>query len=414
MNAAPTPSPESSEADPLTGRRMLYVGTYTPDSEPAGGGEGVYRVWFDPNTGEFEDGGVAARLTGPSFLALNAYRPWVYAVGEKAEGTVTVLRIDHDGGLTELGSDPSYGGSPCHVLALGENHAVVANYADGRVAIDGFTRSGVPDSKPDHYSGEYEPWQIFEHSGHGPDPDRQEGAHAHSSLLVPDTVDPDLRTLLVADLGTDELRAYRVAEMTPPELRGPSDRPGTGMKFEPSGIRGRVQLEPGSGPRHMALAPDGRHVYVTGELDSRVHVVRWTGDIDHAQYLGSVPATAEEAAGTNFPAELATHRDRLYVSNRGADVVSTFALRDGGARPEHLADTSVGPWPRHFTVVRGHRDEPDHLVAAAQNGDSLMSLRLDPGTGVPADTGYRLALPDPVCVLPVPLRRIRRGQRPGG
>ncbi|MBE3000785.1 lactonase family protein [Nocardiopsis sp. HNM0947] len=393
---------------------MLYVGTYTPGSEPAGRGEGVYRVWFDPNTGEFEDGGVAARLTGPSYLALNAHRPWIYAVGERAEGTVTALRIEYDGGLTELGSEPSHGSSPCHVLALGDHEAVVANYADGRVAVAGFGPDGGRRSEPDVYSGEHEPWQLFEHTGHGPDPDRQEGPHAHSSLLVPDTVDPDLCTLLVADLGTDELRAYRVGEKVPPETGEPSEGSGPGMKFVPGGIQGRVRLAPGSGPRHMALSQDGRHVYVTGELDSRVHVVRWTGDIDHAQYLGSVPATAEEAAGTNFPAELALHRDRLYVCNRGADAVSTFALRDGGARPEHLADTPVGAWPRHFAVVRGHRDEPDHLVAAAQNGGSLMSLRLDPETGIPADTGHRLALPDPVCVLPVPLRRIRRGQRPGG
>lgn len=418
MNAgAPTPTPGPTthpEHDPLTGRRLLHVGTYTPGPEPAGRGEGVHRVWFAPNTGEFTDGGVAARVVGPSFLALNAHRPWVYAVSERTDGAVIVLRVEHDGSLTELGGESTYGAFPCHVLALGDHEAVVANYGDGRVAVTGFGTDGHPDGGLDHHSGEREPWQLFEHTGHGPATDRQEGPHAHSSLLVPDTVEPDLRTLLVADLGTDELRAYRVAEKVSAD---PSDLPddgAPGMKFVSGDLQGRVRLPPGSGPRHMALSPDGRRIYVSGELDSRVHVVRWTGDIDRARYLGSVPATAGEAAGENFPAELAFHRDRLYVSNRGADVVSTFALHEGDARPEHLADTSVGAWPRHFAVVRGHRDEPDHLVVAAQNGDDLRSLRLDPGTGIPTDTGHRLALPDPVCVLPVPLRRIRRGERPGG
>jgi 6-phosphogluconolactonase (cycloisomerase 2 family) len=103
-----------------------------------------------------------------------------------------------------------------------------------------------------------------------------------------------------------------------------------------------------------------------------------------------------------------TYEGRVYVSNRGANAVSTFAVRDEGARLEHLADTPVGDWPRHFAVIRGHRDEPDHLVVAAQNGDELRSLRIDPDTGVPADTGHRLQIPVPVCVLPVPINRIRR------
>lgn len=407
---ATTPDPVTSpEHDPLTGRRMLYVGTYTPGSEPAGRGEGVHRVWFDPNTGGLEEGGVAAPVVNPSFLALDAHLPWVYAVSERTDGAVTVLRVEHDGGLTELGSHATHGAFPCHVVALGDREAVVANYGDGRVAVAGFGTDG----EPDHDSGEQEPRQLFDHTGHGPVPDRQDGPHAHSSLLAPDTVQPDLWTLLVADLGTDELRAYRVAE----KVSAPSELPDDavpGMKFVPGGLQGRVVLPPGSGPRHMLLSADGRHVYVTGELDSRVHVVRWTGDIDHARYLGSVPATSKEAAGENFPAELALHRGHLYVSNRGADVVSTFALRDGGARPEHLADTPVGACPRHFAVVRGHRDEPDHLVVAGQDSDDLRSLRLDPSTGIPSDTGHRLALPDPVCVLPVPLRRIRRNERPGG
>ena len=179
------------------------------------------------------------------------------------------------------------------------------------------------------------------------------------------------------------------------------------------------------------MVVNGDHVYVAGELDSRVHVVRWDGVSGTGEHLGSVTATADEAAGKNFPAEIALHRlkvegreiaegdalpptstyeGRVYVSNRGADAISTFAVRDGGARLEHLTDTPVGAWPRHFTVVRGHRDEPDHLVAAAQNGDELMSLLIDPDTGVPQDTGHRLAVPAPVCVLPIPIKRIRRAE----
>ncbi|GAA1464495.1 lactonase family protein [Nocardiopsis exhalans] len=389
-----------------TPRRLLLVGTYTPDSDPPGEGQGIHRVWFDPETGELTADGVAARTTGPSFLDFAEDPPTVYAVNERAKGTVTAFRVHGDASLTELGSLPTEGGSPCHVLDLGDGLAGVADYANGTAAVVAFTLDGSGGTD------DGEPWQLFEHSGSGPVTDRQEGSHAHSLTLAPDTGNPELSYLLVADLGTDELRVYQVANPHPPEL--PADSEGPGMVFVPGGLQGVIALPPGTGPRHAALHPSGAYVYVVGELDSRVHVLSWDGREGTGEYLGSLPATAEEAAGSNFPAEITLHRDRVYVSNRGADVISTFAVREEGARLEHLADTPVGAWPRHFTVVRGHNGQPDHLVAAAQNGDSLMSLRIDPDTGIPADTGHRLDMPVPVCVLPVPIKRIRRAEAEGG
>ncbi|MFE3457707.1 lactonase family protein [Nocardiopsis aegyptia] len=357
--------------DSVHGRRLLLVGTYTPDSEPPGGGQGIHRVWFDPMTGEMTDGGVAAHTPGPSFLAYRADPPTVYAVNEREKGTVTAWRIDADAGLTELGQAPTGGASPCHVLAT-DTALTVTNYANGVVAAFALTGDGAIAQEA----------ARFAHTGSGPVTDRQEGSHAHSAVAV------DPLHVLVADLGTDELRVVRDGEQT-----------------------GTIVLPPGTGPRHAAVA--GEYVYVAGELDSRVHVLRWDGDTGTAEYLGSEHATGERAAGTNFPGEILTHRERVYVSNRGADAVSTLAVRDGGARLEHLANTPAGgAWPRNFTVVRGHRDEPDHLVVAAQNGDCLAALLIDPRSGVPTDTGHRLAVPAPVCVLPVPITRIRRAARP--
>ena len=347
--------------------RLLYVGTYTPDSEPPGEGEGVHRVRFDPETGEFTDGGVAARATGPSFLALREAPPTLYAVNERARGTVIAFRIDGRSQLTELTQVPTGGGSPCHVATTGSELAVT-NYANGVVTVYELSEDGTI-GRPTEST----------HSGSGPVTERQDGPHAHSVTA------PDRHHLLVADLGTDELRVLRAGEQI-----------------------GTVTLPGGTGPRHMAVW--GKYVYVAGELDSRVHVVRWDESTGTGEHLDSVHATGEEAAGKNFPAEILFHKGYVYMSNRGTDTIATFVPRNEGARLEHRANTPVGAWPRHFTVVRGHREEPDHLVAAAQNGDSLMSLLIDPDTGVPTDTGHRLKVPAPVCVLPVPLRRVRRAE----
>ncbi|MEU0491773.1 lactonase family protein [Nocardiopsis sp. NPDC006139] len=392
--------------DWASGRRLLLVGTYTPDSDPPGAGRGIHRVGFDPVTGELFDQGVAAETPGPSFLAYRPEPPTVYAVNERAEGTLAAFRVDGDAGLTGIGEVPTGGGSPCHVRYLGPEQVAVANYADGVVSFVPTDAEGRP-----HPSG-----RELGHRGHGPVSDRQEGPHAHSTAVVMNSHERRLRYLLAADLGADELRVYQYA--VPVEDEEPA-RP-------EEGLFGTVKLPAGTGPRHMAV--NGDHVYVAGELDSRVHVVRWNPRRGTGEHLGSVPSLGglHEA---NFPAEIALHRlkvdgrdiadgdalpmtttyeGRVYVSNRGANAVSTFAVRDEGARLEHLADTPVGDWPRHFAVIRGHRDEPDHLVVAAQNGDELRSLRIDPDTGVPADTGHRLEIPVPVCVLPVPINRIRR------
>ncbi|MFE1101444.1 lactonase family protein [Nocardiopsis alba] len=394
-----------------TPRRLLLVGTYTPDSDPPGEGRGIHRVWFDPRTGELTDGGVAARTSGPSFLAYRPEPPTVYAVNERAEGALTAFRPHGDASLTELGSVPTGGGSPCHVRYLGPREVAVAGYADGLVSLVATAEDGTP-------TGEI---RSLAHRGKGPVADRQEGPHAHSTAVALDSFEPAARYLLAADLGTDDLRVYHYTPL-PEQVTDEVPEP----KEDDFPV---VPLPPGTGPRHMVV--NGDHVYVVGELDSRVHVVRWDGVAGAGEHLGSLPATAEEAAGSNFPAEIVLHRlkvegreiaegdalpltstyeGRVYVSNRGADAISTFAVRDGGARLEHLADTPVGAWPRHFTVVRGHRDEPDHLVAAAQNGDELRSLLIDPDTGIPTDTGHRLDIPVPVCVLPIPLKRIRRAE----
>ncbi|GAA1084908.1 lactonase family protein [Nocardiopsis metallicus] len=398
-----------------TPRRLLLVGTYTPDSDPPGEGQGIHRVWFDPETGELTADGAAAHTTGPSFLAFRPEPPTVYAVNEQAKGTVTAFRVHGDASLTELGSVPTGGGSPCHVRYLGPEQVAVANYANGVVAFQPTADDGTPTG----------PARELPHRGRGPVSERQEGPHAHSTAIALDSHEPRLRYLLAADLGTDELRVYHYATPLSPENEGPAP------EIE-DGLLSTVPLPSGTGPRHMAV--NGGYVYVAGELDSRVHTVRWNPRNGTGEHLGSLPALGAHTAAVteaNYPGEITLHRlkvegreiadgdalpmtntyeGRVYVSNRGADVISTFAVRDEGARLEHLADTPVGAWPRHFTVVRGHNGQPDHLVAAAQNGDSLMSLLIDPDTGVPADTGHRLEIAVPVCVLPVPIKRIRRAE----
>ncbi|PSK92379.1 6-phosphogluconolactonase (cycloisomerase 2 family) [Murinocardiopsis flavida] len=344
-------------------RRLLWVGSYTPGSEPAGAGSGVHRVWLDTATGALTDGGLAAAAEGPSFLALHPTRPLLFAVNEAPEGRLSGFATASDGTLTPLGSVGTGGGSPCHLAVL-DDCVVVANYAEGVVSVHPIGADGAPGERV----------QEFAHDGTGPVADRQECSHAHSADLSPGGTH-----LLVCDLGTDELRAH----------------PYTAGAAEPLGPQSiAVRCAPGTGPRHLAVHPSG-HIYVGGELDGAVHVLRWDPATATAAPVSSAPATA--TGGRTLLAEVTLSADarRLYVSNRVADTVAVFDVAADGAALHPAGEAATeGVWPRHFTLAG------DLLIAANQDPGSLETFRLDPATGVPAATGNRLDLPSAVCVLP--------------
>ncbi|MUL42570.1 lactonase family protein [Streptomonospora sp. PA3] len=353
----------------MTAPRLLWIGTYTPDSDPEAAGSGIHRAWLDPGTGALTGGEAAAKATSPSFLAAHPDTGVLYAVSEGEQGAVAGFAVrPSDGGgppeLAGLGGAPTGGASPCHVLVHpAGRHVITANYADGRVGVHPLAESGAP----------REAVAVLEHSGGGPDPARQEGPHAHSAAIAPGG-----GHLLVADLGTDELRCHAFDA-------------GAEEPVGPPSVAAR--LAPGAGPRHLAVHPGG-HVYVAGELDSRVHVLAWDADRARAVPVSAVDATGFE--GSNHPGEIALSPDgeRVYVSNRRADTIATFEIADGGAALHRIAETPCGgAWPRHFALTDGH------LVVANQRSAQLSSLRLD-ADGIPADTGHRLAVGDPACVLP--------------
>ncbi|GAB3210313.1 lactonase family protein [Marinactinospora thermotolerans] len=346
-------------------RRLLWIGTYTPGCDPAGDGSGVHRVWLDPRTGELSGGQAAGRTDNPSFLAAHPTLPYLYAVNERPDGGVCGFAVEGEE-LRLLGEAPTGGGSPCHLLVHpAGRHVITANYADGVVSVHPIGPDGAPQPAV----------EVVTAVGSGPDADRQEGPHAHSVVLAPDG-----RHLLVADLGTDELRALPFD----PDAADPLGEPTVAAR-----------LAPGTGPRHVAVGSSG-HLYVAGELDSRVHVLRWNGATATAERIADLPATSVEGE-RNYPAEIALTHDGalLHVSNRGADTIATFRIDPDTGVPHPLAETPVGVrWPRHFAQADGY------LVVGGQQSGELSVLRVDPETGIPTDTGHRFGLPDPVCVLP--------------
>lgn len=382
----------------------LWIGTYpvAGAGSPAGLGEGIWRARVDPATGTWHGARQVAELPAPSFLVAHPSGSVVYAVGETADGTVTALGADgvdlDDGLLRPLGTVRSGGDDPCHLLlAPGATALYVTNYSSGTVGVLPLAADGTWSEEVLAAGG---PVQVFTAadsmtSGPGPEVDRQDGPHAHAALVAPGG-----RHLLVTDLGTDELRRYRIR--------------GDGL-LEADGIAAR--LPAGTGPRHLAAGPGG-HVYVVGELDSTVHVLRWAPDTATAVLVQTVPAcsTAPRPDGRgrrNLAAHLDVVDRRVLVSVRGADVLTSFAVSPGGSELTPLGEWPTGgTWPRHFAVVDGA------VVAANQISSTVAvgTVGSDRPVGTvgtdrpvtPTEDGaaaeavrHLLDLPAPACVVPV-------------
>src|SRR5690242_14721563 len=95
----------------MAAEQTVYIGTRTS----TGRSEGVYRMKFDPSTGALSDVKLAAATVDPSFVALHATRPLLFAVVASPEGKVKSFQIEPDGGLKLLNEVSSKGAGPAHV-----------------------------------------------------------------------------------------------------------------------------------------------------------------------------------------------------------------------------------------------------------------------------------------------------------
>lgn len=365
---------ERSKVEVMSTHR-IFIGTYTASSAPAGRGEGIYSLTVDPEGQTFSEPRLVAQIESGSWLTHHAKAGVLWAAREEAVGSVAAFKIKDDASLVALPSSdvPTGAGSPCHMaLSPKGDRLIISSYGDGAVSDLALTESG---EAARNEAGEVR-LAVHNHEGSGPNKDRQGSPHAHSA-----TVAPDGEHVIVADLGTDELRRF--------------DFTADGELSELGIV---AKLPGGAGPRHLAVSEE--FIYVTGELDNAVHILRWEDDAS-ATYLGSVPAGDPETIGgpgDTFPGHLELSEDgtRLWVANRGANIIATFAVEDDGMTLRHLADAPVGGEnPRHFARVG------NAIVVGHQNTDGLALMPLD-SNGVAQAPVTQISLGSPVCVVPIP------------
>jgi len=346
---------------------LLYVGTYTEGTRS----EGLYLLRMDKRSGKLRRIGSVDAGPNPSFLAIHPNRRVLYAVNELEKGGVRAFAIAKDtGALTRLNEQPSEGGAPCYVSVDRSGSVVlVANYAAGSIALLPVGANGALDLAA----------QVVQHTGTGPNAERQAAPHAHCILT-----DPSNRFVLAADLGADRVFVYRL------DLDGKSLRPVEG---------GDLRLRPGAGPRHIAFHPTLPLVFVANELDSTVATLRFDAERGALSPLDTHSTVPDGWTGTNYPADIhvAANGRTLYVSNRGHNSIAVFSVADstgGGALVLEQTVSTEGDWPRNFSLGPTGR----WLLVANQRSDTVVVFGRDPDTGRLTPSRQRIALPSPVCL----------------
>lgn len=265
--------------------------------------------------------------------------------GTKTErsGSVVVM-TKNDNGTMNIRQTVSTGGiTPCH-LAISPcgKFLYTANYSSGNLS-EFKIKDGRLLLPPRH----------IRHTGSSV-MKRQRAPHPHFTGF-----NPASKELFVCDLGTDEIVIYQLGD--------------NGAKCV-----SKLKLPPGSGPRHLAFAPDGKTIYVANELASTVSsFINLNGNWKIVKTISSRPEKA--AASKNFPGaiKISSCGRFFFVTNRGDDTIAVFETLDNGDFRLSKTVPAGGKYPSDILFS----DDGKLLLSINLKSGSITRFRLDKTSG---------------------------------
>lgn len=347
------------------GDMFMLVGTYT---SPAAS-KGIYVYKFNTDSGR-ADSVSMAEVENSSFLTLSADEQHVYSVSENGEGNSMAYAFSFDkktGTLQLINFQNTKGSSPCYIETDAKGKMVVtANYGGGSVSVfETEKNGGLSPIK----------W-YFEYMGSGADTVRQKSSHVHSVRFTPDG-----KYLFATDLGTDKV--YRYAA--------------TGTVFEGQPLLSADDMEEivvpaGTGARHLDFHPNGKYMYLLGELSGQVLVY----DYDNGA-LTQKQTIAADTVGARGSADIHVSPDGrfVYASNRlQADGLAVFSVNQKDGTLTEVGYQLTGRHPRNFAITPNGK----FLLVASRDDNKIQVFVIDSQTGLLTDTHQDILLSKPVCI----------------
>ena len=347
-------------------QHQLIVGTYTNN----GKSEGIYVYDFDAKTGEVKQKSVAKGVENPSYLTLSPDNKFVYSVNEaSANSAASAFSFNAPAGELKFLNKQAVGADPCYLIADKKN-IITANYSGGSATVIGVN--------PDGSLGAVK--QEVQHTGKSINAQRQNSSHVHMALFT-----PDHKFVLINDLGTDQIYIYSYHPESATQVLT---------------LHKTVALTPGSGPRHLTFSDNGKFAYLLQELDAGVTVFSYKdGSLNKIQ---ETKLTDKGFAGENGAADIHISPDGkfLYASNRGSENnITIFSIARNGLISKTAQVSTLGKGPRNFVIDPSGK----FLLVGHHQSNNVVIFGLDKKTGIPKDTGKRIEVGEPVCLIFTPI-----------
>ena len=334
---------------------------------------GILAFDWNADSGELKAAGVAAKIPTVDWLDYSPGHWFLFAACEvdnfngKPTGEVASFRV-RGGVLHPLSAVNSAAKGTCHVAVDRTGRVLLsADYGGGSAASFLVTEGKLsPAVWTEHYTV------------HGPNPDRQEAAHAHFCSFSPDN-----RFAYINDLGGDCIHIYRLDTSTG-QLKS----------------AGAYHAKPGSGPRTLHFHPNGHSAYCMNELNSTVDVLEWhrtDGSFTRAATVNLMPADAPSGVvSTGCDTVITRDGSFVYFANRGDDFLYAFKadVKTGMLTPLRRSSCG-GKTPRNFALDPSER----WMLVANQNSNWVSVFRRDPATGELANEGKHYDAPTPMRIL---------------
>lgn len=340
----------------------LLIGTYTTNCES----QGIYVYDFNAITAETQFKATTNRVINPSYLTISKDSEFVYSVNENGEdSTVSAFGFNTSSGqLDFLNKQDSKGADPCHIINDDKN-VIIANYSGGTATV--FKKLAGGTLSPAQ--------QVIQHTGGSIDKSRQESAHIHMAHFT-----PDYKNVIINDLGKDKVYLYTYHADSNNEILVPKDS---------------IAVRPGSGPRHITFSPNGKYAYLLHEMDGSLTVFAYNNKLSKIQETTII---AKKFKGDIAAADIHVSPDGtfLYATNRGtANNITIFKINKNGKLIFKDETSTLGKGPRNFVID----PSGSYLLVAQQYSNNVVVFRIHKKTGKLSDTGKRIELCSPVCLV---------------
>jgi 6-phosphogluconolactonase len=342
----------------------LLIGTYTNPCES----KGIYVYEFDSNTGDFSLKSNTENILNPSYLTVSNDNKFVYSVSENdKKSSVSAFEFNPKSGkLDFINFQNPNGLNPCYIINDDKN-VITANYSSGSISVFGKNSDGsLTEVK-----------QVVQHFGKGINANRQEKPHVHMVYFS-----PDKKYVLANDLGTDKVYVYQY-------------NPNGGSEILK--LKSTVSVNPGGGPRHLTFSKNGKFVYLLQELDGAVTVFSYSNGI--LKKVDEATVVSKDFKGTFFSAadiHISPDGKFLYATNRKeANDISIFKILKKGKLKFEGRTSTLGDGPRNFAID----PSGNFLLVAHQYTNDVVIFKRNKKTGLLTDTGKKIALCSPVCLV---------------